>query len=300
MHFTVSSLCKDGPPVCALNIDPSVDLERVDPYSLESFRDLLNLRIREGLDFYVVSLKEGNHFYFFEASRFIEQIFRKNSRNPLTNIEISYFEILRYSEKNDNFELYCDSNQIKEPIFYATILINDPTRTGSEKRKYLHKLGCSYLREKNYNLDKAIEYLRQAAEEDFEKSQQLLGYVMLDNNKIAEGSFWLGKYLQNNPANPVSEFLYLAETIIEFDPEKSFKLFEKMAFRGSYPAIAKIVGLCEEDGVLKDLAKARMWRKLLPSDWQEGSVNNFISHLQAEGYDFNSTAQLAIPPELLP
>ncbi len=163
MDFAVNSLQKNDILFSFPELKAPVDLGQVDPYSLESLEDLLRARTSVGLDFYATFFKQDGRSYFFEASRFVEQIFRKNPRNPLTNIEISYFEILRYAGERQSFEPYCSSEQIKDPFFYVPIVINDHTRTEEEKQEYLHRVGQSYLKEESYDLTKALEYLTQAA-----------------------------------------------------------------------------------------------------------------------------------------
>ncbi len=299
MHFSVSSLQGSGELSFANAAWDPVDLEGVDPYSLETLKDLLNSRINQGLDFYISSFKEDAHCYSFEASRFIEQIFRKNSLNPLTRNAISSFDILRYSEKSKCFEFYCNYEQIKKPVFYIPVFISDHTRTQDEKQRCLHKLGCFYLREENYDLDKALYYLTQSAEKGFYKSQELAGHLMLENDQINKGIFWYSKYLETSPSPSAMNFIYLATKMIEIKPRESFNLFTISAFKGSYLAIINIIDFYEKNIEMQDIVKARLWRKTLPLDWQECSMGDFLNYLEEQGYDFTSTEKLHIPAELL-
>ncbi len=300
MDFSVSSLQRSDlyplPPDAA----PAVDLERVDPYSLESLKDLLDSRLNQGLDFYVVAFKEGGYLYFFEASRFCEQVFKKNLRNPLTNIEVGCFEILRYSDDNKFFEFYCDSEQVNDPAICLPIFISDHTRADIERRMQLHKLGCHYLEEGSYDPTKAIKYLTQAAEKGSRTSQKLVGYLMFDNKKIEEGFFWFNKYLEGEVGGSPMDLIYLATQIRKTNLLESFNLFRKAALKGNYFGIAGIIDFYERETGLQDYSKALLWRQALPVDWQECSVTDFLNHLEEDEYDSDTVAELDIPAELFP
>ncbi len=263
---------------------PEAFLNETDPYSLEVFKKILDSRIELNLELYITVIKEDGHSFFVEGSRFIEQKFKGNFRNPLTNKPLDVYYFLVYSQQTASFEYYCDASQVEDSVFYYPILISDHTRPLEDRWDYCHKMGCIYLQPKHRNLEKALGYLEQAAKAGLKKSQKMLATVNFENDDQKKGVFWFKAYLKGIKPEPI-ELIFLATQLRKENLSEAIELFEQAALMGNSIAVANLIDIYEQ---LENQQSATKWREQLPNEWKFSFMKDFIQHLKDAKYNPNT------------
>ena len=261
-----------------------INLQEIDPYSLDSLQTIMDQRLGSGLEFSVVVIKENNHLYFVEGSSFFEQFLGGNTRNPFTNHPLSTFDIYTYDLKEKSFKFRSDQEEAKHPFLYLDILYNDQRRDLEMRLDYLHKMGCLSIKE---HPKQGYDYLTKAAQMGFSRSQKTLALLLFRENKQEEGVYWFRKYLDTHLNSP-TDLIFLA-TQIKVEKE-AFSLFEKAALMGNKLAIANVIDCYESGrGIARDLVKAHDWRKTLPLEHQQSRMIEFIHYLKKINYHLDSS-----------
>ncbi|MCB1073459.1 MAG: sel1 repeat family protein [Chlamydiia bacterium] len=286
MSLMIKNLGSNSPQ--SLIVTPSdltVKLDEIDPYSLDSLQLIMDQRLKSGLKFSIVLIREEGHQYFVEASSFMEQFLRGNNRNPLTNNSLDDFSIYTYDTEEKSFKLKANRSEAENPLLYLEILYNDHRRDLEARLSYLHKMGCLSIKD---GLQQGYEYLTQAAQMGFVSSQKTLALLLLKENKHEEGTYWFRKYLEYCSDSP-ADLIFFATQIKDENCLEAFSFFEKAALMGNYLAIANVVDYYEEGrGVDKDALKAKAWRQTLPPVYQKSSMTDFISYLKKTNYNLDS------------
>jgi len=293
-----------------LGID-HVPLDQEDIFTLETFIKIQEERFSNNMDFYICVVKENNHFFFFEGSKFIECFLKdgKKFNNPLTRKEIEEFEVLCCSKDNPLFYSYKTKHGVEELPHYLPILWNDHTRSIEERADYLDQMGdCYYLGKgikKNTNL--AIYFCEKAAKLNFPKACIKLSIIFQESKKENRKSlYFLINFLRLESKKIRLQYILYAADMLALSKNISKKMhfanfyYKKAAISGNYYGIANLILSYEKgDGISHNAHKASLWRVHLPPEWQSQNITKFLKHLKHSKYDHNEIQQISLPQELL-
>lgn len=288
-----------------------VPLDQEDIFSLQTFKEIQEERFANHMDFYVCVVKENDHFFFFEGSRFIEAFLKEGKKlnNPMTRNDIQNFEILCCYKDNPVFSSFKMKKQIETLPHYLPILWNDHTRAIEERADYLNRMGnCYYLGDGvEKNIDLAIDFCEKAAKLGYSRAKINLSSFFQNIRENKKSLYWLVSFLNSKDSQITSHNLLCAaikfqlENYISVSISYSTYYYKQAALLGNFYGIGNLIFCYEEgEGIIANRKKASLWRTYLPEEWQSRDIIEFLNHIKKSESDYyKQTQQLSIPRELL-
>lgn len=286
-----------------------VPLEDEDIFSLQTFKELQEERFANNMDLYICVVKENDHFFFFEGSRFIEAFLNegKKLKNPMTRKEIENFEVLFSSKNTPVFETYKMQEEVAIYPHYLPILWNDPIRTIEERADYLYRMGDCYHvgRGVENNTDVAVYFYEKATKIGRLEPQIELSGIFYDKMEYITSFYWLVKFLESGSSKITVQHILCAADGFQtgkYIPQNSFYstfYYKKAALLGNSYAIANLVlKYKRSDGIAHDKKKASLWKKYISKEYNELKRKNIKAIKKSKTYR-KETQTLSLPKELL-
>jgi len=287
-----------------------VPLNHEDIFSLQTFKEIQEERFANNMDFYVCAVKENNHFFFFEGSRFIEAFLNEGKRikNPMTRKDIDDFEVLYCNKENTVFYSYKLKKEVEVFPYYLPIMWNDHTRPVEERADYLNRMGECYFIGKGLekNIDLAIYFCEKAVKLKYPRALYTLSIIFNNRREYRKSTYYLVHFLKMKDAKINTHILLCAAD--DFDRggitiNSTYRAYysKRAALLGNFFAIGQLIFSYEEgDGIKQNPHKASLWRTYLPEEWRSRDIIDFLNHLKDSTPNYLSQTQtLSLPKELL-
>ena len=287
-----------------------VPLDQEDIFSLQTFKEIQEERFVNNMDFYVCVVKENDHFFFFEGSRFIEAFLKegKKIKNPMTRNGIQNFEVLCCYKDNPVFSSFKMKEQIEILPHYLPILWNDHTRPVEERADYLNRMGNCYYMGKGVekNIELAIYFCEKAAKLGYSRAKINLSSFFQEKIENNKSLYWLLNFLNSKNAKITPNDLLCAATEFEVGEHVvknriySNYYYKQAALLGNLYGIGNLIFTYEEgDGIKQNAHKASLWRNYLPKEQKFKDIVEFLNYLKNSSYDYDKTQTLSLSKELL-
>lgn len=278
-----------------------VSLDQDDPICLEKLADIRQSRFDYNMDFYLCVVRENEHIFLFEGSKFMEAFLRKKKAllNPLTKQPIESFEVLKSTKLSPNFQHFMMQEDVQVYPRYLPILWNDPTRSQEQVGEYYFGMGNCYYKGRvvEKDIEQALGFYKKAVIKGSEKAVMSLYVIAKDLKKQDLEEALL--FLENLKFHIAGIYLTNAKICYRIDLfDKEIAYTRKQAFLGDYSAIVRLIDIYELSTV-RDTEQAKLWRSVLPEEWQASKMSLFRKHLEAINYPWNHTQKLDFPEELL-
>jgi len=284
-----------------------LDLSQIDLFTHLPLGELQKEYQANGRAFHVSAIEEEGHTYLFDGSKFCEYYLRlrnqsnpqENPENPLTRRNIQHFTIYRFVEEPNGFEQVFTKKEISD-LQCLKVLIQDPHRSNAQRGEFYSRIGFALL---EADRDEAIAALKEGARFDDRKAQKKLAAISKDES---ERLYWALRSWQTSESPNIEDFHLCAHAFercfaIENHDKFAFYFYRKGALKGNPYCIAKIISYYElEYGVSKDDHKAMLWRQMLPVEWQERPIVEFMRHICQDRLILEkSMDHISFPAELL-
>ena len=287
-----------------------VNLDQDDPICLEKLSDIRKSRFDNNMDFYLCVVRENEHVFLFEGSKFMEAFLRKKKAllNPLTKQPIESFEVLKSTKQAPNFQHFMMQEDVQVYPRYLPILWNDQTRSQEQIGEYYFGMGNCYYKGRvvEKDIEQALEFYKKALENGYKKTLEQGNEKAILN--LCHLMRALVKKSEIENIMPLFENLKISHPCfyielgrlcnIKYGINKEIEHIRPAAFCGNYDAIVRLIDIYELSTV-RDTEQAKLWRSALPEEWQASKMSLFRKHLEAINYPWNHTQKLDFPEELL-
>lgn len=267
----------------------TINLKETDVYTLDSFETLQDQRFREGMDYYICMVTQGNRTYLVDASNFVKHCIkaRKIVNNPVTNLPVEALEVYVSSKEKPDFKLYMKGEEVLNAPNHLPILWSDPSRKKEHRLVFMLDYGKHF---ETSDLEKTIQVYEQAAEQGSALAKLRLGILYSkQGQKQTAVSFF------NSAASAkdisVQNILFCAQSLQKLQENKStFKAYKLAACKGNLIGIGEVIQRLEVGvGVDRNIGQAYEWRTKLPEKWKYALISDFFNYLKGVNYSFHST-----------
>lgn len=263
-----------------------LDLNQVDIYTQESFKDLQNQSFKEGLVYLICQVTDDVSSYFFDASKFVEHCIHdgKITENPLTRLAIRDIKIFASSKEDPLFKLVMTQEEVCTPPNHLPILWNDPSRPLDKRFHYKLTYG-KFFEEKE--IEKTLHIYHEVAELGSLEAMIRLVEKYKSLGKRDETLKWLATLVEQKEIT-TKDLFYCAHNFEDMgEKERALKAYQYAAARRNMIGIGEVILQLESKGSEKDTEELSFYRQQLPEEWREKSIALFYDHLTEIKYDYS-------------